>query len=180
MRVQSNNPNDLYRYHFNVSQQRQQDRLGADAIFGGSWSQPPWDGWKPMIGAGDDFFSKYAQDSDAGFHYGVIGSGQPLAMNPHPPNRLDTNTYSETMPTAAEINPITVPNNSPVMSNIQLETNFTPEPQQRATYVPPFSQTQMQGLGKAVRDEDNVLFEEPFEIPEYKKSLHKKKLLGKK
>jgi hypothetical protein len=178
MRVQSNDPNDLYRYHFNVSQQRQQDRLGSDAIFGGSWSQPPWSGWHPMIGAGsDNFFQKYAQDSDVGFHY-ALGSGQPLGMNPHPPNHLE-NESNEAL-NSNDINPITVPNNSPVMSNIQLETNFTPEPQQRATFVPPFSQTQMQGLGKAVKDEDNVLFDEPFEIPEYKRSLHKKKLLGKK
>jgi hypothetical protein len=186
--AQSNDPRDLYRENFNISQERQQDRLGSDAILkGGSWSQPIWNGWKPMIGAGHEsnFLQKYAQDGDSGFfHSRMFGRGDPIGMNPTPPNHLSTDysgvAHSEEMPTTSTINPTIVePSPSPEMSNVELQVNFTAEPQQRATYVPPYSQTQMQGLGRAVKDEDNVLYQEAFEIPKYKGGLHKKGLFGK-
>jgi hypothetical protein len=181
--AQSNDPRDVYRAHFNISQERQQDRLS-----GGSWSQPVWNGWQPIIGAGhhDDFFQRYAQDGDSGFfHARLFGNGEPIGMSPIPPNHLDTDfkgvAHSEVMPTVSTIHPAFVePSPIPQPSNIELEANFTPEPQQRATYVPPFSQTVTQGMGRAVRDEDNVLFEEPFEIPKYKGGLHKKGVMKRK
>ena len=180
--AQSNDPRDVYREHFNISQERQQDRLS-----GGSWSQPIWNGWQPMIGAGhnDPFFQRYAQDGDSGFfHSRIFGSGEPLGMNPTPPNHLtmDYNgvAHSEVMPTVSTIHPAIVePSPSPEMSNVELAVNFNAEPQQRANHVPPYSQTLMQGLGKAVKDEDNVLYEDGFEIPKYKGGLHKKGLFGK-
>lgn len=186
--AQSNDPRDLYREHWNTSQERQQDRLASDAILkGGSWSQPVWNGWKPIIGAGhSNFLQRYAQDGDSGFFYSrMLGSGDPIGMNPTPPNHLvnDYNgvAHSEAMPTKSTINPVIVePSPTPQKTNIELEANFTPEHQQRATYVPPYSQTQMQGLGKAVNDEDNVLYQEPFEIPKYKGGLHKKGLFKRK
>lgn len=186
--AQSSDPRDLYREHFNISQERQQNRLGVDAIMkGGSWSQPSWSGWKPIIGAGhSDFLQKYAQDGDSGFfHSRIYGSGDPIGMTPTPPNHLETDysgvAHSEVMPTTSTINPVIVePSPSPEMSNIEMEVNFNAEPQQRAVYAPPYSQNQMQGLGKAVKDEDNVLYEEPFEIPKYKGGLHKKGLFGRK
>ena len=44
------------------------------------------------------------------------------------------------------------------------------EPEQHALHVPPYSATIRTGFGK-----DSALYEEPFEYPEYKGSLHKKK-----
>jgi hypothetical protein len=181
--AQSNDPRDLYRYHFNVSQERQQDRLA-----GGSWSQPSWEGWRPIIGAGhptNDLFQRYAQDGDEGFFYSsMFGRGNPIGISPTPPNHLNQDrsgkSYSIKMPTVSTIKPAFVrPSPTPLMSDIEMDVNFTPEPQQRATYAPPFSQTVVQGMGKAVNDEENVLYEEPFEIPKYKGGLHKKGLFGK-
>ena len=186
--AQSNDPRDLYREIFNISQERQQNRLAQDAILkGGSWSQPPWNGWQPIIGAGkDDFLQRYAQDGDSGFfHSSMFGRGDPIGMNPTPPNKLINDfkgvPHSMKLPTVSTIHPVIVePSSTPIQSNIEMEVNFTPEPQQRAVFTPPFSQTQMQGLGKAVNDENNVLYEEPFEIPKYKGGFHKKGLFGKK
>jgi hypothetical protein len=186
--AQSNDPRDVYRHHFNISQERQQARLAEDAILqGGSWSQPSWSGWKPIIGAGQsDFLQRYAQDGDSGFfHSRMMGCGNPIGMNPTPPNNLINDysgvSHSTRMPTVSTLHPTIVePSARPDESDLQLEANFTPEPQQRAVYAPPFSQTQMQGLGKAVNDEDNVLYQEPFEIPKYKGGLHKKGLFGRK
>jgi len=186
--AQSSDPRDLYREHFNISQERQQDRLAQDAILkGGSWSQPSWSGWKPIIGAGQsDFLQRYAQDGDSGFfHSRMFGSGDPLGMNPTPPNNLINDfkgvAHSQEMPTVSTLHPTIVePSPEPKEAEVQLEVNFSAEPQQRAVYAPPFSQTQMQGLGRAVKDEENVLYEEPFEIPKYKGGLHKKGLFGRK
>lgn len=180
--AQSNDPRDLYREHWNISQERQQNRYAQDAILkGGSWAQPPWNGWQPIIGAGqDDFFQRYAQDGDSGFfHSKMFGQGLPVGMNPMPPNHLisDYNgvSHSEAMPTVSTIHPTIVePSPIPDEADVQMEVNFNAEPQQRAVYAPPFSQTQMQGLGKAANDEDNVLYEVPLEIPKYKGGLHKK------
>ena len=186
--AQSNDPRDLYRDHFNISQDRQQERLSSDAMNGGSWSQPVWNGWKPIIGAGmeNNFFQRYAQDGDGGFfHTRMFGSGDPIGMSPVPPNHLksdyDGNAHNYAMPTESTINPVIVePSANPEMSEVELMANFKAEPQQRAVHVPPYSQTLMQGLGRAVKDEDNVLYEEALEIPKYKGGLHKKGLFGRK
>jgi len=175
---QYNNPDDLSRYHWNVSQERQQDRLS-----GGSWSQPPWAGWKPSYGAGrsrpSSFYQRFAQDGDSGFFHGLQGSAEPLGMNPIPPNPFHpegeithpTEAYAE--PEVSTIAPVIVePSPVPDTKQEEMKISFHAEPEQRATYAPPYSQTLKQGMGKI--EEGNVLYEEPFELPKYKGGLHKK------
>jgi hypothetical protein len=189
LRVQSNDPRDLYRAGFNESQVLQQRTLGAigdGSLAGGSWSQPPWRGWHPIIGAakprGSEFLARYAQDGDSGFFYrrGLFGRGEPIGVSPFPPNHLydtpDTSledSYTEPIMSTA-VPEIVEPSPTPFRANLEEETLFTPEPQQRATHVPPYSHLIVQGLGKSVSDEKSALFEEPFEIPEYKGGFHKK------
>ena len=48
-RIQSNDPNDLHRAEFNQRKSEQQDYLSQ--LSGGSWSQPPWQGWNYKGGA---------------------------------------------------------------------------------------------------------------------------------
>ena len=173
--AQSNDPRDVYRDHFNISQERQQDRLGS--IFGGSWSQPVWMGWKPIIGAGrDNVFQRYAQDGDAGFfHSRAFGRGMPIGMNPVPLNHLETEENYQTYdaPEVSRMEPVvTEPSPMPEENNLELITQYSAEPQQKANHVPPYSQTINQGMGKAVKNEENVLYEEPFE---YKGKFDKKK-----
>jgi hypothetical protein len=101
-------------------------------------------------------------------------------MNPIPPNQYHPEgevsnppqAYQE--PELSTIAPVvTVPSEKPDEREEDLLVGFHAEPQQRAVYVPPYSQTLKQGMGKIT--EDNVLYEEPLEIPKYKGSLHKKK-----
>lgn len=177
--AQSNDPRDVYREHWNISQERQQDRLS-----GGSWSQPIWNGWKPMIGAGgvSHFLQKYAQDGDSGFFYGgsLHGSGDPLGMNPTPPNTFETEEHYDPEfkePTISTIQPVIVqPSPVPEKADLELETEFSAEPQQRSVYVPPYSQSLYQGMGRS-KDENDVLYEEPLEIPMYRGGFHKKENL---
>lgn len=175
---QSNNPNDLYRYHFNVSQERQQNRLAKQGLIGGSWSQPPWAGWKPITGAGHTAnpFQRYAQDGDSGFFHGMRGGADPIGMSPIPPNQFhplgDLDAPQEYVaPEASTIVP-TVPVPTPEPQGEEMAIAYNAEPQQRAVHVPPFSQTLKQGMGKI--SEDSSLYEDPFEF-KYKGSLHKKK-----
>lgn len=168
-RIQSNDPRDLYREHFNISQERQQDRLA-----GGSWSQPPWMGWKPIIGAGhlgmqhtSNFFQRYGQDGDAGFFYSrLFGRGEPLTTNPHELNHLesDDNYVEYVEPKESMIAPAIVePSPMPESANLELDVIYNAEPEQKAHHVPPYSQQIQQGMGRAVKNEDNVLYEEPFQ-----------------
>lgn len=183
---QSNNPDDLFRHHFNLSQVRQQERLS-----GGSWSQPPWAGWRPIIGAGrgedaftsmpDHFYQRYAQDGDSGFHHGLRGGSEPLGMNPipsnpfHPSGEISHPTQAYAEPALRVISPeIVQPSPTPIGLDEEREVAIHAEPQQRAVYAPPYSQTLKQGMGKI--PEDSSLYEEPFE---YKGTLHKKKSLRK-
>jgi hypothetical protein len=269
--AQSNDPRDVYREHFNISQERQQDRLGAgqshsgvygmykrvkdmlkeanslpleekrrvialaearinrllevntltqeqynklmnlirqlensiqlekpvvrsnqyddeppppppaisigEGYYGGSWSQPVWMGWKPIIGAGrDSVFQRYAQDGDAGFFYSrSFGRGMPIGMNPVPLNHLETEENYEQYhtPETSTVQPVIVePSPMPIESNIEMELQFNAEPQQKADHVPPYSQNINQGMGKAVKNEENILYEEPFE---YKGKFDKKR-----
>lgn len=173
--AQSNDPRDLHHEHFNISQQRQQSRLGMQ---GGSWSQPSWTGWKPIIGAGhNNMFQRYAQDGDAGFFYGM-GSGEPLGVNPIPPNSFEKEEAIQFKePEMSMIRPIvTEPTPKPDATEMQQELLFSAEPQQRAVHVPPYSQSLYQGLGRA-NTEDDVLHEEPLEIPKYRGGFHKKENL---
>lgn len=177
--AQYNDPRDLYQAHFNLSQVRQQQRLS-----GGSWSQPTWCGWKPIIGAGSshNFLQRYAQDGDSGFFYGgsLHGCGNPLGLSPLTPNSFMTEERYDPefkAPEVSTIQPVIVepsPQADPV--DLEMETVFTPEPQQRATYVPPYSQSLYQGMGRT-KDENDVLYEEPLEIPLYKGGFHKKENL---
>lgn len=176
--AQSNDPRDVYREHFNISQERQQHRLS-----GGSWSQPIWNGWQPIIGAGhSSFLQKYAQDGDSGFFYGgsLHGRGEPLGMNPLPPNAFEVEEHYDPEfqePTISTIQPVIVqPDPVPEKADLELETEFSAEPQQRAVYVPPYSQSLYQGMGRS-KNEDDVLYEEPLEIPKYKGGFHKKENL---
>jgi len=181
--AQYNDPRDLYQYHFNQSQIRQQNRLA-----GGSWSQPCWNGWKPIIGAGKvgagSYFQRYAQDGDSGFfHSGLFGRGMPIGMNPNELNHLETEEnyerYDDPRESTIEPTVITEPSPQPLPEDLEIETAYNAEPEQKALYVPPYSQTINQGMGHAVKEEDNVLYQEPFEIKEYKGTLHKKKGLKK-
>ena len=170
--AQSNDPRDVYRAHFNISQERQQDRLA-----GGSWSQPVWMGWKPIIGAGkSNVFQRYAQDGDAGFfHSRAFGKGMPLGMNPNQLNHIETEeNYQEyETPEVSNTEPVVVePAPFPQESNLIVETQFEPEPQQKANHVPPYSQVINQGMGRASKDENSILYEEPFE---YSGKFDKKK-----
>lgn len=189
LRVQSNDPRDLYRAGWNESQMLQQRALSAigdGSLTGGSWSQPPWRGWHPIIGAakprGSNFLARYAQDGDSGFFFkrGLFGHGEPLGVSPTPPNHLDDTpvfpleeTFAE--PATSTARPeIVEPSPAPFRENLEEETLFTAEPQQRATHVPPYSHLIVQGLGRSTSDEKSALYEEPFEIPEYKGGFHKK------
>jgi hypothetical protein len=176
--AQSNDPRDLYHAHFNLSQVRQQERLS-----GGSWSQPVWNGWKPIIGAGhSSFLQKYAQDGDSGFFYGgsLHGCGEPVGMNPLPPNAFETIEQHDpdfATPKISTIQPVIVqPDPVPDPTELEMEANFSAEPQQRAVYVPPYSQSLYQGMGRS-KDENDVLYEEPLEIPQYKGGFHRKENL---
>jgi len=187
---QYNNPNDLYRQGWNESQVSQQHYLSK--LSGGSWSQPPWSGWHPIIGAGtvhsggNTFLKRYAQDGDSGFfHRGMSGRGEPLGMSPFPPNHFPEDetaaeeTYVAPQHSTAEVitvapHVITEPAPMPVDSQLEVTANYHAEPEQHATHVPPYSHLLQQGMGK-----NSALFEEPFEIPEYKGTLHKKKGLRK-
>jgi hypothetical protein len=187
-RVQSNDPDDQIHEKFNESQIEQQarggyryfdekgehdhsvggswdnvsyedrkailgDRMGG---IGGSWSQPPWNGWKPLIGGHHcDIFQKYAQDSDMGFfedcsHGLALGGHMPLN---HFQEEIVSEQYKE-----------------PVESTIELELPpplpVDAEPEQHSNYTQPYSQIQ----------ENSVLYQKPFELPEieYKGSFHKK------
>jgi hypothetical protein len=172
---QSNNPNDLHHYHWN---QRQAE---FQRLAGGSWSQPNWDGYHPITGAGysrygnDEFLQRHAQDGDSGFFFrkGIWGGNfSPFGDN-LPLNRMDTldelnesdgHPYSE--PKMSTIEPDMV---EPI-EELDLETGFTAEPQQRAAHVPPYSQMLIQGMGK-----EDAMYEEPLQIPPYKGTFHKKK-----
>jgi len=179
-RTQSNNHDDLHRHGFHQRLRGQQHYLSK--LSGGSWSQPPWSGWKPIIGAGvsggSNILQRYAQDGDSGFfHRGALhGSGEPLGMNPLPPNHLsddEIQPIQHDAPTVSTIEPqvIIEPSPAPQDSNLVLQANSDAEPEQHALHVPPYSHLmRVQGMGK-----DGALYEEPFEIPEYKGSLHKRK-----
>ena len=120
----------------------------------------------------NNYFQRFAQDGDLGFLYDhkIFGAGEPLGSNPN------FSGFSTEIPTTKNIKKsYVVPSPSPIESNLELAVNFTAEPEQRAVHVPPFSQTIIQGLGKAVNDEKSVLYQEPFEIPVYKGKLHKNK-----
>ena len=176
--TQSNNPNDLYRHHWNVSQERQQDRLAKQGMVGGSWSQPPWAGWKPITGAGRSYnpYQRYAQDGDSGFFHGMKGGAEPIGVSPTPPNQFhplgDLDAPQEYVaPETSTIMPdVPIPAPVPMPQTEDMVVAYNSEPEQRATHVPPFSQTLKQGMGKI--GEESVLYEEPFT---YKGSLHKKK-----
>jgi hypothetical protein len=172
--AQSNDPRDLYREHFNISQERQQERLGSD-LMGGSWSQPIWRGWTPIIGAGhESFYQRYSQDGDQGFfHSRAFGRGMPLGMNPAGLNHMETDDYATTYvePELSTAEPVVVePSPAPENENLELETVFNAEPEQKAHHVPPYSQTINQGMGKASKDEDSILYETPFA---YKGKFHR-------
>ena len=177
--AQYNDPRDLFQAHFNLSQVRQQQRLS-----GGSWSQPTWTGWKPIIGAGSshNFLQRYAQDGDSGFFYGgsLHGCGEPLGVSPLAPNAFTTEERFDPKfqaPGISTIQPVVVqPLSTPNDTDLEVETSFTAEPEQRATYVPPYSQSLYQGMGRT-KDENDVLYEEPLEIPLYKGGFHRKENL---
>jgi len=187
---------------------------------GGSWSQPPWRGWHPIIGAGGspyasfhpwqthpmgymgsghvDYFQKYAQDGDSGFFHtpGGVPSrelawsemaggaepaprGLPVGISPFPPNRLQSDLY-ETRDDSEDyeepqVSTIVTEHVEPDLDPEKLEvTTQSAEHQQRATYVPPYSQMTNPNIR-----EGNVLYEEPLVIKKYEGGFHKKKGLGK-
>jgi hypothetical protein len=176
---QYNNPDDLHHQAWNARQVAQQHYLSQ--LSGGSWSQPPWSGWKPIYGAGSggsSFLQRYAQDGDSGFfHRGssLFGRGEPLGanalpMNHFPDDYVEPEQHAE--PTESTIEPIvTEPAPMPQEENLALQTTDA-EPEQHALHVPPFSHLmKVQGMGKG-----GALYEEPFEMPEkYSGSLHRKK-----
>ena len=153
-------------------------------LSGGSWSQPTWTGWKPIIGAGSshNFLQRYAQDGDSGFFYGgsLHGCGEPLGVSPLAPNAFTTEERFDPKfqaPGISTIQPVVVqPLSTPNDTDLEVETSFTAEPEQRATYVPPYSQSLYQGMGRT-KDENDVLYEEPLEIPLYKGGFHRKENL---
>lgn len=228
--IQFNDPNDLYRAEWNARKSEQQNYLSQ--LSGGSWSQPPWEGWNykggaypnsvardigsgmsggivagdevfqrkfprflkggswfPMsqralpeyelFGSGShDFYQRYAQDGDAGFFHGMRGGAEPLGMSPFPPNHIpedDVRPLDQPLATESKIEPDYV-EPSPLPDDANLITlsksEQLAEPEQHALHVPPYSHLVRTGFGK-----DSALYEEPFEIPEYKGSLHKKKKL---
>jgi hypothetical protein len=184
---QYNNPHDLHRAGLNARKVEQQHYLSQ--LSGGSWSQPPWDGWKPIYGAGvsggSHFLQRYAQDGDSGFfHRGtsLFGRGEPLGANALPLNHL-SDEYVEPQqydaPTVSTIEPvITQPSAKPEIENIAIQTTDA-EPQQHAIHVPPYSHLmKVQGMGK-----DGALYQEPLTLPEktYGGSFHRKRnVFGKK
>jgi hypothetical protein len=186
--TQSNNPNDLYRQRWNESQVFQQQYLSqlSGGMKGGSWSQPPWNGWCPIYGAGhidntgSSFLQRYAQDGDSGFFFrrGLFGRGEPIGISPLPPNHFDEPTddmeahYEEPQPSTVQP-AIVQPAPYAPLPNLELQTNFNAEPQQRATYAPPYSHLLKQGMGQ-VADPKSALHEEPLELPKYKGGFHKK------
>ena len=200
-RGQSNDPRDIDRAIWNESQVEQQLR-------GGSWSQPPWNGWHPIIGAGyhpwqshpmgymgsghdPDYFQRYAQDGDSGFFHsgstpyrelawcpidlsgGAIPRGNPIGISPFPPNHINED-HMEVEEFEEPLVSTVVPEQVPKDTDPVITQNA--EPQQRATYVPPYSQALMMG-GKI--EEGNVHYQDPLEIPKYKGGLHKKDKLMK-
>lgn len=181
-RIQSNDPRDLNRYYFNQRQEAQQDYL---SMLGGSWSQPPWNGFHPIIGAGytrygeSNFLQRYAQDGDSGFFFkkGIFGGADPIGSNLIPLNTFQETTveptYAEPMTSTIEP-PIIEPSSEPNIANLEINTSFNAEPQQKATHVPPYSHLLKQGMGQ-VTNEDSALHEEPFKIPDYKGTLKKSK-----
>jgi hypothetical protein len=214
--IQFNNPEDITRAMWNARKSEQQSYLSQ--LSGGSWSQPSWDGWKPIHGAGlsggivagdevfqrqfprfrggswfpmsqrllpeyelfgggvNDFIQRYAQDGDSGFFHGMVGRGEPLGMSPFPPNHLPEDSIQPLdKPLATESNvapvvvePSALPNDEALITLSKSEQ--IAEPEQHALHLPPFSGTLRTGFGK-----DSALYEEPFEMPQYKGSLHKKK-----
>lgn len=194
---QYNDPNDLYRKGWNESQVLQQHRLSQ--LSGGSWSQPPWNGWFRGAGHQEElsgswfrdsslppsFLQRFAQDGDSGFFYHgrgglkglMAGRGLPVGMSPLPPNHLPEDDAvrpldlpEATVSTAEPV--ITEPPSMPRPDEIisLTRSNYEAEPEQHALHVPPFSHLLRTGFGK-----DSALYEEPLEFPEYKGSLHKKK-----
>jgi hypothetical protein len=231
--IQFNDPADVSRAMWNARKSEQQDYLSK--LSGGSWSQPPWQGWNynggaypsnhavdvgcgsglsggivagdevfqrrfprfpmktggswfPMSqralpeydlfgsGSHNNFFQRFAQDGDMGFFYGMKGGAEPLGMNPFPPNSMPEDDVVRPLdkPIASEskVEPDYVePSAVPDTENLVLMTKSeVAEPEQHALHVPPYSATVRTGFGK-----DSALYEEPFEFPEYKGSLHKKK-----
>jgi len=184
---QYNNPDDLHHQAFNARKVSQQHYLSQ--LSGGSWSQPPWDGWKPIYGASaprhsaSSFLQRYAQDGDSGFFWKgtrLWGQGEPLGANALPMNHLpddyvEPEQHAEpAQPTESTIQPriVTEPASMPQDENLIIQTTDA-EPEQHALHMPPFSHLmKVQGMGK-----DGALYEEPFEMPEkkYGGSLHKKK-----
>lgn len=154
--------------------------LPENDLFGGSWL--PMEEINPDIlktlsgGSSHNFFQRYAQDGDMGFFYGMRGGAEPLGVSPFPPNSMPEDDVVRPLdkPIATEsrvepdfVEPSAVPNDE----NLVLMTKSeVAEPEQHALHLPPFSSTVRTGFGK-----DSALYEEPFEIPEYKGSLHKKK-----
>jgi len=178
---QYNDPNDLSREGWNARQVEQQHYLSQ--LSGGSWSQPPWSGWKPIYGAGkvggSNFLQRYAQDGDSGFFYrgtSLYGQGEPLGANALPMNHLPED-YVEPQqhdaPTISTTEPLVVkePSSAPEIENIAIQTTDA-EPEQHALHVPPYSRLMEQKISS-----DSALYEEPLKLPEkkYGGSFHKKK-----
>lgn len=125
----------------------------------GSWG-PPWydpsilPGWR--IPTGGNVFQKYAQDGDSGFFYNCDGG---LALGGHMPLNSFTESTGEsyTEPEVSTVIPTLVPE--------EVEVPEDAEPEQHSNYTPPFSQI----------EENNSLYEKPFEFPPYKGGFHKKR-----
>jgi len=161
---------------------------------GGSWfpmSQRALPEYELFGSGSHDFFQRYAQDGDAGFFHGMRGGAEPLGVSPFPPPSMTARRSEEDVvrpldkPLASsfpkgklaeqdesKIEPVIVePSPLPNDENLVLMTKSeVAEPQQHSLHVPPFSSSVRTGFGK-----DSALYEEPFELPEYKGSLHKKK-----
>ena len=101
-------------------------------------------------------------------------------MSPLAPNAFTTEERFDPKfqaPGISTIQPVVVqPLSTPNDTDLEVETSFTAEPEQRATYVPPYSQSLYQGMGRT-KDENDVLYEEPLEIPLYKGGFHRKENL---
>ena len=183
---QYNNPDDIDRAIFNESQVLQQHYLSQ--LSGGSYSQPPWNGWHPIIGAGrkssdmSSFYRRYAQDGDSGFFHmmGAGEGGDPVGLSPFPPNHLDEAKDAADVtpldykdPEVSVARPDEIPS-EPFPENIIADTSNA-EPEQHSLHVPPYSQ--MIKNGTEQYGEDNVLYEKPLELPKYKGGFHKKENL---
>jgi len=127
------------------------------------------------MGHSSSFLQRYAQDGDSGFFFGMKGGAEPLG-SPFPLNTMpgdEIRPLDKPIASESTVQPeaITEPSPMPDDGVVGLSNSeHNAEPQQRAVYVPPFSHLVKTGFGK-----DSALYEEPFEIPEYKGSLHKKK-----